>query len=309
MAKRTKQKLPKATVVIPTRNAGSLFKEVMRRVASQDYPDYEIVVVDTSSRDDTLKIAKKHGARVYTITQDEFSHGGTRNMAVRRAKGSVVAFLSQDATPATRQWLRELVSPLEEKKIAGVFGGQTARQGAPPMEKYFYTVRFPQVRRRRGLKRRGSITLDDVFFSNVNSGMRKSTLKKYPFDNDIIMSEDQEWAKRVLLDGYETLYEPKAAVIHSHNYTLKGAFKRYFDSAYSLMEITDDTFRSFTKKGFSYTLDELRYVADTSPRSVPYLFFYDLSKVAGTFLGRHARKIPNVLRRRMSLHSYHWGRK
>lgn len=304
----TPSELPKATVIIPTRNAGLLFEEVMQAVASQDYPDYEILVVDTSSTDGTRDIARKHGARIYTITQDEFSHGGTRNMAARVAQGEVIAFLSQDATPAAKDWLANLVSPLKDHNIAGVFGGQVPRENAPPMEKFFYSVRFPDVRKKRSLGKRKKISLEHIFFSNVNSAMRRDMLMSYQFDNAIIMSEDQEWAKRVLLDGFDTLYEPKAAVIHSHNYTLKTAFQRYFDSAHSLMEVTDETFRNFTKAGFSYTWDELSYVMANHPRRVPFLFLYDFSKVAGTFFGRQAGRLPRRLCRVMSLHKYHWER-
>lgn len=300
--------LPKATVIIPTRNAGRLFEEVMQAVASQDYPDYEILVVDTSSKDKTRDIARKYGARIYTITQDEFSHGGTRNLAARLAQGELIAFLSQDATPATKSWLRELVSPLKDHNIAGVFGGQVPREDAPPMEKFFYSQRFPQVQKKRSLGKQKKIDLDDIFFSNVNSAMRRDMLMSYQFDNAIIMSEDQEWAKRVLLDGFDTLYEPNAVVNHSHNYTLKTAFQRYFDSAYSLMEVTDDTFRNFTRAGFSYTMDELRYVMKNFPETVPFLFLYDFSKVAGTFLGRQAKRLPRRVCKMMSLHKYHWDR-
>lgn len=300
--------LPKTTVIIPTRNAGPLFEEVMQAVASQDYPDYEILVVDTSSTDGTRDIARKHSARIYTITQDEFSHGGTRNMAARIAQGEVLAFLSQDATPMGKTWLKELVSPLKDHNIAGVFGGQVPREDAPPMEKFFYSVRFPDVRKKRTLIRGSEISLDHIFFSNVNSAMRRELLIENPFDDTIIMSEDQEWAKRVLLDGFDTLYEPKAAVVHSHNYTLNTAFRRYFDSAHSLMEVTDETFRNFTKAGFSYTWDELSYVLKNYPKKVPYLFLYDFSKVAGTFFGRHAKRLPRKVCKAMSLHRYHWGR-
>lgn len=301
--------LPKATVIIPTRNAGPLFEEVMQAVASQDYPDYETLMVDTTSTDRTRDIARKHGARIYTITQDEFSHGGTRNLAARLARGEVIAFLSQDATPAKKSWLRELVSPLKDRNIAGVFGGQIPREDAPLMEKFFYSVRFPAMQKKRSLAHGSPIILDHIFFSNVNSAMRREMLLAYPFDKAIIMSEDQEWAKRVLLEGFETFYEPNAAVVHSHNYTLKTAFQRYFDSAHSLMEVTDDTFRNFTKAGFSYTWEEFRYVMRNSPETVPYLFLYDFSKVAGTFLGRMAKKLPQRLCEMMSLHKYHWGRR
>ena len=47
------------------------------------------------------------------------------------------------------------------------------------------------------------------------------------------MSEDQEWSRRVLRAGYELVYEPEAAVHHSHRYSIADAFRRFFDSGVS----------------------------------------------------------------------------
>src|SRR3712207_7563334 len=63
----------------------------------------------------------------------------------------------------------------------------------------------------------------------------RSTLFPYTtlFRSDIIMSEDQEWALRVLLAGHALVYEPRAVVRHSHPYTIRQAFRRFFDSGAS----------------------------------------------------------------------------
>ena len=61
--------------------------------------------------------------------------------------------------------------------------------------------------------------------------MRSSS--DFPFVDDIVMSEDQAWARAVLLAGYRLVYEPRAAVRHSHHYTLRSAFRRFFDSGAS----------------------------------------------------------------------------
>ena len=47
------------------------------------------------------------------------------------------------------------------------------------------------------------------------------------------MGEDQEWSRRMLLAGFELVYEPRAVVRHSHPYTLAAAFRRFFDSGAS----------------------------------------------------------------------------
>ena len=47
----------------------------------------ELLIVDSGSTDGSLEIARRHGARVIEIPQSEFSHGGTRNLAIEQADG------------------------------------------------------------------------------------------------------------------------------------------------------------------------------------------------------------------------------
>ena len=55
-----------------------------------------------------------------------------------------------------------------------------------------------------------------------------------PFDEDLIMSEDQQFSRDVIAAGHAVVYQPQSVVVHSHNYSLATCFRRYFDSVYSL---------------------------------------------------------------------------
>ena len=65
------------------------------------------------------------------------------------------------------------------------------------------------------------LTMETTLFSNVCSAIRRETLEQHPFVDDIIMSEDQEWSRRMLLEGFELRYVADAVVRHSHPYTLR----------------------------------------------------------------------------------------
>ena len=77
------------------------------------------------------------------------------------------------------------------------------------------------------------LTFESTLFSNVNAAIPRAVLERYPFRDDLTMSEDQEWSRRVLRDGHALVYEPLAAVRHSHAYTVRSAFRRFFDSGVS----------------------------------------------------------------------------
>jgi glycosyltransferase involved in cell wall biosynthesis len=54
-----KMKLPETSIIILTRNAGNNFNNTLDKVFSQSYKKFEVIIIDSSSSDNTLDIAKK----------------------------------------------------------------------------------------------------------------------------------------------------------------------------------------------------------------------------------------------------------
>lgn len=296
-----------ASIIILTKNAGSDFQDTLEAIYAQKYRGkFEVIIVDSGSTDNTLQIAQNYPAKVHNIKPEEFGHGKTRNLAANLASGGYLAFLTQDAVPATDRWLSNLVRNLKDSKVAGVYGRQIPRRGTRPMESFFLNTRYPlsKVVKSAG---QGKIDMNTIFFSNANSAIRKEIWEKYPFDDGLIMSEDQEWARKVLLAGYEIVYDPEAAVYHSHNYSIKTVFRRYFDSGVSLNQFAGKEYGSFTSEGLAYTKNEMKFlITNGYMKWLPYAVLYDLAKFLGVSLGKKEKYLPLVVKRRLSLHSYYW---
>ena len=91
------------SLVIPTWNGGPRFLQLLDVLDQQDVPGgFQLVVVDSTSRDGTPEAARARGALVHQIPQSEFGHGKTRNLGLSLAAGRVVALLTQDAVPMDR---------------------------------------------------------------------------------------------------------------------------------------------------------------------------------------------------------------
>jgi glycosyltransferase involved in cell wall biosynthesis len=84
---------PLVSVTIPTRNSGDTLDDCIRKVREQDYPNIEIIVIDTNSRDRTGEIARVHGARVIST---DWRLLGARYLGVKEAQGEFVLFLDSD---------------------------------------------------------------------------------------------------------------------------------------------------------------------------------------------------------------------
>jgi len=88
--------MPKVSVVIPTYNAAQYIGETVESVLNQSYKEYEIVVVNDGSTDNTEQVLQKYGNRIRYIKQTNGGEGAARNRGIREAHGEWVAFLDAD---------------------------------------------------------------------------------------------------------------------------------------------------------------------------------------------------------------------
>lgn len=302
------------SIVIPVKNGGEDLRRCLDGIARQRLDeDVEIVVVDSGSVDDSADTARAFGARVHQIAPEEFNHGATRNLGVSLAGGRFLVFTSQDAEPTDADWLSRLVAPLrEDEGVAGVYGRQVAHGQAKPPERFFLEFLYgpdPKVQRASS---RDELSMQTTLFSNANSVIRRDVLERFPFVEDIIMSEDQEWSRRVLLEGYAICYEPSAAVRHSHPYTVRAAFRRFFDSGVS----ADRSYLAgarpsqavLYREAARYAREEVKYLVRTgNARFIPYACIYELAKFAGLHLGASHARLPRRLKVRCSATPSYWG--
>ncbi len=89
--------MPKVSVIIPTYNRLPMLKEAVDSVLSQDFEDFELIVVDDGSTDGTGEEIKKYGGRVRLFQSSE-NRGvsAARNKGILHARGKYVAFLDSD---------------------------------------------------------------------------------------------------------------------------------------------------------------------------------------------------------------------
>lgn len=110
---------PRVSVVVCTHDGAATLRECLEGVHRLSYPDFELIVVDDGSSDDSAAIARAHGATVVRI--EHLGLSAARNAGVERASGEIVAFLDDDAYPDT-DWLQYLAAALRDERLAGVGG-------------------------------------------------------------------------------------------------------------------------------------------------------------------------------------------
>jgi len=84
----------KLSIIIPTLNEEQTIVNLLRSLGSQNYSDFEVIVVDGGSKDKTVEVARKYGANV--MIYDGLSEFASRNVGARIAKGDILVFTSAD---------------------------------------------------------------------------------------------------------------------------------------------------------------------------------------------------------------------
>jgi len=87
---------PRASVIVPCYNRAWAIEAAVESVLAQDFKDFELIVVDDGSTDDTLKRLARYGTRLRILQQDRRGVSAARNLGIRQAGGALIAFLDSD---------------------------------------------------------------------------------------------------------------------------------------------------------------------------------------------------------------------
>lgn len=209
-----------ASVVIRAKNEARHIGETLEALfdPSAD-PPLRVVVVDSGSTDGTVEIVQGFPALLVRIPPEEFTYGYALNLGIAHTEGDVVATLSAHSLPASPEWLRNLVKPFANPRVAGVYGRQIPRGNATVLE--LLGMRMTGL-----LGTKAKLLAKQPLFSNANGAFRRRLWDELPFDEQVGGAEDIAWARSMQSRGYLVAYEPTAAVYHSHGEPLFRHLKR-----------------------------------------------------------------------------------
>lgn len=238
----------KVSVVIPTLNAGTEFRWMLRKLRAQKaVREIEIVVVDSGSRDATVAWAHEAGCKVVQILPSEFSHSYARNRGADAASGDYLLFMVQDAYPIGDHWMHGMLRYLldhADQKLMAASCAEYSRSDSDMMYdsmvnthyRFLGCLEYDRIGEFQGddhmaLRSQGQL-------SDVSCLISRECFMRYRYQGDY--AEDLDLGIRLIKDGYRVAMLASVKVIHSHNRPAYYYLKRTFVDVIFLVGLFKD---------------------------------------------------------------------
>jgi glycosyltransferase involved in cell wall biosynthesis len=221
--------LPRVSFVIPTLNSEQSLNKCLTSIINQEYPDFEIIIVDGLSRDKTIEIAKRYTNKIYF---DSRNYGSACQIGIENSTGKILALFDSDIIIPHKNWLKNAVKPFDySDKISTVWPVNVAPPNGSLTARLYFNMwkTFMEDRIKRGKS----------FFGGGNSLILRNCIENIGgVDKNIHWGADYDWAKKLKNCGYRVVLI-RDPLYHDTMKTIKEFAKKQFLGA-----------ATFTKEGF-----------------------------------------------------------
>lgn len=301
----------KVTLIVPTYQAGSIWIEWLSAIKMQVVKPSQIVMIDSSSHDQTVGLSQMAGITPIIISSSDFNHGGTRNLAVKKALPSdILIFLTQDALLDGPHAISEIINAFDDPEISAICGRQLPHYDANPLATHARLFNYPEASQIKSIEDINTLGLKVAFMSNSFAAYRRDVFEKLGgFPENTILAEDMYMASKMILAGYKVAYCAEAAVRHSHNYTPCEEFRRYFDIGvfHACEPWIQEELGGASGEGLRFVKSEMYYLWRNAPLWIPRSLLTTACKLLGYKFGKNFKRLPISWRPKLSMYKSYWS--
>jgi rhamnosyltransferase len=299
-------------LLIPTLNAGLLWDQVLNSVKIQTLHIDRKIIVDSGSNDETLTKAIENGFEVLQIEKKNFDHGYARQLLADAANDcDILIYLTQDCILNGGNSLVSLVESFNNDQVGLAYGRQLPHRGAKVLETHARLFNYPKESVIKKYSDKATFGIKTASCSNSFAAYRVTALTEVGgFPSHTILGEDVIVGGRMLVKGWNIAYVGSAEGFHSHDYTAKEEFKRYFDIGvfHKTHHWLIDEFGTAGGEGLRYLKSEFFYVIKHNLLIIPKMIATIGAKFIGYKLGMKFENLSIEKRKKFSMHKRYWNK-
>lgn len=218
-------------IICPLYEAEKYVNKLHKNLRKQQGVDINSInYILTRGNDSTENEIKKLDCNYEVIEKSEFSHSTARENMARKCNGDILVFITQDIIIQRKDWLINLTKCIENGECEAAYSRQTCSNNT--IEKYTRERNYPEksfIVSKNDIEKRG---LQTFFFSDASSAIKRDIFmelncydgKKFPTNEDMYI------AFKLITNEYKIKYCADSVVEHSHKFTFKQLYKRYYDT-------------------------------------------------------------------------------
>lgn len=224
-------------IICPVYNAEKYIENQYNQIKSQGFYNNvkNINYIITESKDGTLSVVerlqkKDEKIKYNVIKKQEFSHSLSREKVAKNSTADILVFITQDVKIERDDWLEKLATPIANGEVEACYSRQLCENST--IERYTRECNYPPrsvIKTKDDIEKLG---LNTFFFSDASSAIKTDIFKNLNgYDGkDFPTNEDMYIAYKLITNGYKIKYCADSEVVHSHKFTLKQQYKRYYDT-------------------------------------------------------------------------------
>lgn len=219
----------KYSIIIPVFNRPDEVDELLRSLASQEYRDFEVIVVEDGSMQKCDRVVEKYASRldVSYYLKENSGPGPSRNYGAERSRGDYLLILDSDCI-VPEQYLVAIERGLQEHPCDAFGGPDRAHPSFTPVQQaisYSMTSFFTT-----GGIRGGRRKLDCFYPRSFNMGVRREVYERLGGFSGMRFGEDIDFSIRIFEGGYTCRLLPDAWVYHKRRTDFRKFFKQVHNS-------------------------------------------------------------------------------
>lgn len=276
--------MSKVSIIIRALNEEKYLPECIENINQQEFQgDYEIILVDSGSIDQTVNIAERFGAQIVRIQQDNFTFGRSLNLGCKQAKGDVLVFISAHCIPYGNHWLRELCEPIFLGTAPYAYGRQIIRDEVSNVaEGNVFKQYYPALCSTNRLP---------YFVNNANAALSRKIWENFQFDENLTGLEDMALGKVLVDHGLCIDYVPNAAVEHIHTETWSQIRNRYEREAVAMQTIDESLALKFWEALYCFTMAIIKDILTHPKGAIRKIFDIIIYRSAQFYGGYYGGKL------------------